>query len=719
MITPKTLLKNIPKITPKYAKLLEKLGILTVKDLLFYFPFRYDDFSKVVPISEKHLNETVTIEGKIIKTKLARIFRKNMSIAEIIIQDENNIPLKAVWFNQPYILETLHEGVTARLSGKMTLNGKFLSMSNPAWEKAARDATNTGRLVPVYSETKGLTSKWLRWQMKMLLNSLGHEMSNLDDPIPTDVRKRLNLYDLHTALGQIHFPENPEKLQIARKRFAFQEMFLVQLKALQTKKDWENHNSVKINFNEKLIRDYVAQLPFKLTGAQRKSSFEILKDLEKSRPMNRLLNGDVGSGKTVVASIAALQTISAGYQVAILAPTEVLARQHFESFCRLFSGYDFNVALLTNNYKIIGHPESDPESRRKNLVPLLDSHFRGNDRRKTLIHLIKSGKINLIIGTHAIIQKEVKFNNLALAIIDEQHRFGVAQRAALQQETMQAKDGMTNAIPHLLTMTATPIPRTLAIAFSGNLDISILDEMPKNRRPIITKTVSPEDRQAVYNFITQEIKNGWQVFVIFPLIEESKALSEVKAATVEHKKLSAIFPKFKIELLHGKLKSSEKEKVMRKFKDKEFDILVSTSVVEVGIDVPNAAVMIVEDADRFGLSQLHQFRGRVGRGEHQSHCFLFANSGGRSAEERLKTFEQSNDGFAIAQKDLELRGPGQFFGTLQSGLPDIVMENLTNIKLVKYAQLEAKTILAQDPKLKKHPVLRDALQKFTEKIHLE
>jgi ATP-dependent DNA helicase RecG len=726
-----TPLGKISKITPRYASTLEKMGLITVQDFLLYFPFRYDDFSKTAELNQNYLDETITVEGKIIKAKNIRIFRRRMTITEIVVQDnKNEMPLKAVWFNQPYILESLKEGESIRLSGKLALDKKMFSMTNPAWEKATRDATNTGRLVPVYSETTGISSKWIRWQIKPLLQF----SKDIPDILPGEIRKKFNLYDLRTAITQIHFPDNREKLLRAQKRMAFQEMFLVQLKSLQVKKQWESNNSIDIKFDERLVKNFVSKLPFKLTDAQRKASFEILKDLEKSKPMNRLLEGDVGSGKTVVAAISALQAISAGYQVAIMAPTEVLAKQHFESFCKSFENYDFNVALLTNSYKLICHPALDAGSR--NSKKELDSRFRGNDNenRNDLLKNIKSGNINLVIGTHAIIQKDVKFKNLALIIIDEQHRFGVAQRAALQQEAMDIKDGEVKTIPHLLTMTATPIPRTLAIAFFGSLDLSILDEMPKNRKPIITKIVPPGARNNTYEFIRKEIESGpastrgddrsstrggRQVFVIFPLIEESKALTEVKAATEEYKKLQKIFPDFQIGLLHGRLKSKEKEVVMREFQNNKTKILVSTSVIEVGIDIPNATVMIIENAERFGLSQLHQFRGRVGRAEHQSYCFLFTESNTQKSIERLRALEKTNDGFEISKIDLDLRGPGQFFGTIQSGLPDITMENLSNVKLIKFAREEAQNILKSDPKLKKHPLLADALLKFSEKIHLE
>ncbi|MBU2028581.1 ATP-dependent DNA helicase RecG, partial [Patescibacteria group bacterium] len=595
--------------------------------------------------------------------------------------------------------------------------------SNPAWEMATRENTNTGRIVPVYRETKGLTSKWLRWQIKELLSCA----SQLEEIIPEKIAKKFNLYSLAKALDQIHFPKNSESLVRTQKTFAFQEMLLIQIKSLRLKKSWEAHNSLAIKFDRDLIQKFVEALPFKLTNAQRKSSFEILKDLENSRPMNRLLNGDVGSGKTLVAAIAALQTIQAGCQVALMAPTEVLAKQHFTTLSELLKNYNLNIALLTNSYQEI----------KKSQIPNPKSQTNSNNQtpknkklnRTNLLVKIKSGKINLIIGTHALIQKDVCFRNLALAIIDEQHRFGVAQRASLQQSALELKDGSPKTIPHLLTLTATPIPRTLAIAFSGNLDISLLDEMPKNRLPIITQIIPPLEREKAYAFLKKQILSGRQAFVILPLVEESQAMIELKAATEEYKKLSEkIFPDLKIGLLHGRLPSkggsasggkSNKEQVMSDFKSGKYDILVATSVVEVGIDIPNATIMLIEDAERFGLSQLHQFRGRVGRGEHQSYCLLFTNSDSAKSLERLKALVKTNNGFDIAEKDLQLRGPGQFFGTVQSGLPDIAMESLTNIKLIKFAQAEAKNLLTADPALKKHPTIQQELEKFQEKIHLE
>jgi ATP-dependent DNA helicase RecG len=694
MLSPHNFLKKIPGITPKYTKALEKLGLFTVQDFLTYFPFRYDDFSKIVPLSEEYIGKVITVCAKVNSAKLNRIFKRKLTIAEIICEDENGTLLKVTWFNQPFIIENLPKDSSVRLSGKLELTGKYFTLSSPAWEKSSREETNTGRLVPVYSETPGITSKWIRWQMKNMLEA----GKSIPDYLPEELRKKLHLYSFFSALRQLHFPENAEKLLIAKKTFAFREMFLLQLKSLQIKNNRKIEQATSFMPNKNLIENFINNLPFQLTNAQHKATKEILSDLKKTSPMNRLLNGDVGSGKTIVAAISVLEIISQKHQVAILAPTEVLAKQHFSSFYELFKNYKFNIALFTGSYKTVNSQNID---------------------RKTMLEKIHSGKIDLLIGTHAIIQKNVKFKKLSLAIIDEQHRFGVEQRATLLQEANNLSDGYAKNIPHLLTMTATPIPRTLAIAFFGSLDISILDEMPKNRKPIITKIILPSQRVQIYNFIHSEINAGRQVFVIFPLVNESEKLIEIKAATEEHKKLTVLFPDYKIGLLHGKLKAAEKEIAMQKFKEQQTQILVSTSVIEVGIDIPNATIILIENADRFGLSQLHQFRGRVGRGEHQSYCFIFTESTNDNSLKRLKILEKSTDGFELAQEDLNLRGPGQLLGKAQSGISDIAMESLNNLKLIKIAHAEAENILKNDLKLKKYPILAKALEKFAKDVHLE
>jgi len=711
MINLETKIEQLPKTGIEQVGKLHKLGVKTIGDLIFHFPFRYDDYSQIENISKIYQGQTATVAGKITGARTNRTWKRRITVTEILIQDDSGT-VRAVWFNQPYLRDSLTVGKQIRLSGKISSDASGLFFSNPAWEMADRKPTHTGRLVPTYPETAGLTSRWLRWQIQMIFKS-GFKIA---DPLPAKIIKKLHLPALEKALKFIHFPGTENEYLIARKRFAFEEMFLVQLKYLQIKSSWKNESSIKIKFDEKLIKNFVSSLPFQLTGAQKKSGWQILRDLEKSRPMNRLLNGDVGSGKTIVAALASLQAAKNKYQTVIMAPTEILARQHFEEFCKLFAGYNITIGLLTSSYKIISKNRNSKLNQNSKFKIQNSNADYQNLSRPQLLKAIQNGSINILIGTHAVIQKDIRFKNLALIIVDEQHRFGVAQRAYLQQKTSEINDGIKNKIPHFLTMTATPIPRTLTMAFFGNLDISLLDEMPKNRKKIITKAVPPQDRIKVYEFVRSEIKKGRQAFVILPLVEDSKAMAEVKAAVSEHKILSeTIFPELKVGLLHGRIKPKEKEKIMRNFQDKKINILVSTSVVEVGIDIPNATVMIIENADRFGLSQLHQFRGRVGRGKFQSYCFLFA----KQSNQRLKILEKNSDGFKVAEKDLAIRGPGDFLGTRQSGLPDIAMENIANVKLIQISREEAQKLLSSDPRLNRHPILRTVLAKFEEKIHLE
>jgi ATP-dependent DNA helicase RecG len=705
----------IPRINQKYAAPLKRLNIETVRDFLFHFPFRYEDYSERVLIDDLITGSTATIMGEVTQSKLVRTWKKKLMITECYVQDETGL-VRAVWFNQPYISDSLTQGKGVRLSGKVSQDAKGLFFSNPAWELSSREPTNTGRLVPVYPETEGITSRWIRWQMSNIFK-LSFE---IEDPIPENILSELHLPKIKDALKYIHFPKSEDEFEIAQKRFAFEEIFLVQLTSLQTKKSWQEQNAVAIPFNEKLIKNFVQSLPFTLTDAQRKAAFQIFKDLERTMPMNRLLNGDVGSGKTIVAALASLANCRAGFQTAIMAPTEILAEQHYATLCELFKNNDIKIALLTNSYQEISNLKIFASSLSSGKI----SNFKLKENRtllrKELLQKIKDGDIDLVIGTHALIQKAVEFKKLSLVIVDEQHRFGVQQRAYLQNEISKSNDGLLGKIPHLLSMTATPIPRTLSLAFFGNLDLSVLDEMPKNRKLIKTELVSRLKVSQVYDFVRSEIKNGRQAFIIFPLVEESKILTELKAATEEHDRLSKkIFPNLKIGLLHGKMKSSDKEIVMENFKSKKYDILVATSVVEVGIDIPNASVMIIEDADRFGLSQLHQFRGRVGRGEHQSYCFLLTSSNTTKAKSRLKALVSHSSGFDIAEEDLKLRGPGEFFGSRQSGLPDITMQHIANTKLIEFAHDYALETLTADPTLKNNPLLKARLKKFTQSVHLE
>ncbi|NTV40739.1 MAG: ATP-dependent DNA helicase RecG [Candidatus Moranbacteria bacterium] len=703
-------IQSIPRISEKYAEILKKINVETVGDFLFHFPFRYEDYSERIEIDALVVGQTATIMGEISQSKLVRTWKKKMLITECHISDETGT-VRAVWFNQPYVSDSLIVGKGVRLSGKVLEDKNGMYFSNPAWELSSREPTNTGRLVPIYSETEGLTSKWLRWQMQNIFK-LKWE---IQDPIPRDILEELHLPNIRTALEYIHFPQTENQYLLAQKRFAFQNMLTIQLASLRAKMNWEKEFSVKIPFQEKTIQQFTASLPFTLTNAQRKASFEILKDLEKPKPMNRLLNGDVGSGKTIVAALASLQTAEAGFQTAIMAPTEVLARQHFENISKLFADYDISIGLLTNAYQ----EASNLKFKNSNLK--LKAKIQNTKlKRAEMIAEIEEGRINILIGTHALIQKDVRFKNLALVIIDEQHRFGVNQRAYLQKEITAINDGLPGKIPHLLTMTATPIPRTLTMAYFGNLDLSLLDEMPKNRKPIITKIILPSKRNEVYDFVRNEVAKGYQAFIIFPLVEESEKLAELKAATAEHKKLSRdVFSELSLGLLHGKLKAKEKERVMADFKNKKYDILVATSVVEVGIDIPNATVIMIEDSDRFGLSQLHQFRGRVGRSELQSYCFLLTSNSTVKSKSRLVSMEKTNSGFEIAEADLKLRGPGEFLGLRQSGLPDIAMEHLGNVKLIEISRQKALMLLKDSPVLSKYPLLKKELEKFATNVHLE
>lgn len=702
MIKLETKTDKLIGIGSAHAEKLKKLGIKTVEDLLFHFPTRYDDLSQITPIAELKPDQTATISGKIVKFETRRSWKRRMDIIEASIEDSTGI-IEAVWFNQKYLIDTFSRNPNVRLSGKVKRNPKkgFL-MQSPVQESADIDPNHTGRIVPIYPETKGISSRWLRWQ----IGNIFKNDFEIEDPISQDILKKYNLPPLKKALRDIHYPSSNDSHLIAQKRFAFFDIFLIQLKTFQLKQHWRKEKAQNLKHKKEISDKFLKSLPFKLTTDQKTAFQEIKKDLEKTHPMNRLLNGDVGSGKTVVAALAALQSAANGFQVSIMAPTEVLAYQHFKSLSELFADFNLSVGLLTSSYKLLS-PRAKQKSSSVNIKKLT---------RNQLLRDIQSGTVDIIIGTHALIQKDIRFNNLALIIIDEQHRFGVKQRAYLQQKSSKINDGMNNEVPHFLTMTATPIPRTISMTLLGSLKISLISEMPKDRKPIITQVVTPSKQNQVYEFIRQEIKKSHQVFVILPLVEESAKLSEVKAATSEHKRLSEkVFPEFKLGLLHGRLKPKEKEKIMLDFKNKKTNILVSTSVIEVGIDIPNSTVMIIEEAYRFGLSQLHQFRGRVGRGSKQSYCFLFS----KQSTKRLSTLAKYSDGFKVAQEDLKLRGPGDFFGTRQSGLADATMQNITNIKMIKAANEEAQKIVKEDLELEKHPTLQKSLEKMSENIHLE
>jgi len=702
-----TSIEQIPRVGTQYQKKLKKLGIKTINDLLFHFPHRYEDFSNIIPISKAKLGEICCFQTKILEIKNNRTWKKRIILTQAIVKDNSGV-IKVIWFNQPYLINILKKGDFVCLAGKITLGEEGIYLSSPTYEKINLkfDLIHTGRLVPVYPETERLSSRWLRFIIRSLLIKLKNKIF---EPLPEKIRKKYNLLPIQKALWQIHFPDSIKLAESAKERFSFEQLFYISLLVQAEKQKLIKEKAISIPLNLSLIKHFLKFLPFKLTLAQKKASWQILKDLEKGKPMNRLLEGDVGSGKTLVATIATLNTAEFGFQVAFMVPTEILAKQHFKTISDLLKDFNFSIGLLTGK---------EAKLFFKKRIEKLSS--------QKLLEKIKENEINILIGTHALIQKKVRFGKLALVILDEQHRFGVEQRAKLL--TYQTLIPIRK-IPHLLSMTATPIPRTLALSLYGDLDLSLLDELPKGRKKIITKIISSEERKGAYDFIRKEVKKGRQVFVICPRIEvqnselktQNLTWAEVKAVKEEYEKLSKIvFPDLKIGMLHGKMKLKEKEKIMRDFKNKKIDLLVSTSVIEVGIDISNATVMMIEGVERFGLAQLHQFRGRVGRSEHQSFCFLFTNSPAKKTQQRLKALLTCENGFDLAEKDLEIRGPGDLFGQRQWGIPDLAMKALLkDFFLVEKTKNSAKEILEEDPEFKKYPLLKEKLREFQEKIHLE
>jgi GxxExxY protein len=886
---------EIKGVGPKFSERLKKLKIETVKDLLWHFPFRYEDFSRISKIADLKIGETATISGVISDIKLHRTWKRKMFIVEALIADDTG-SIKAVWFNQRFLLSILKKGKRVNLAGKVVEDPEGgICLSHPIYElinqrqsayssASISETRHTGRLVPIYPETKKVTSKILRYLIKSVLDHL----EKIEEPIPQEVLNNFNFPEINQALKQIHFPENLKQAQLAKKRFAFEDLFLLQLANLRQRLKLAQQKAYAIKIEIDEVKKLIARLPFELTKSQKVALWEILKDLNKNQPMNRLLQGDVGSGKTIVAILAALLVVKENKQVAFMAPTEVLARQHYFTFKKFFSDFDRGVALLTSSAAKIFYGDN------------LETEIK----KAELAKKIAAGEIKIIIGTHALIQKNITFKDLALVIIDEQHRFGVAQRASLvgrrltqidtqinadqkdyflykdltynirgaifnvynkigpgQKENVYAKalelelkirdikferektipvnyleekigvykpdfviedkiilevkalpfvrkieerqlwnylkgsnyklallvnfgnqkldirrviydqsrnlrESASNLresalmLPHLLSMSATPIPRTLSLTIFGDLDLSIIDELPKGRKEVITKIVAPANRDKAYAFIRNQVKKGRQVFVICPWIEsqtnadytqtnaevnkaqtnaeksqrgsvfspresafsprESTLLLETKAVKEEYEKLSKkVFPDLKVAMLHGKMKAKEKAKIMDDFKNGKIDVLVSTSVVEVGVDVPNATIMMIEGSERFGLAQLYQFRGRVGRGEHQSFCFLFTDSSAKTTYRRLYSLLEAKNGFELAEKDLEIRGPGEILGESQTGMPDLAMKAIQNKELVKISRQAAETILKNDPELKKYPLLQKRLEGFEKEIHLE
>lgn len=726
-------LENVEK---GYQQRLRKLGIKKIQDLFFHFPYRYLDYSKITPIEEikeedifSSITETETITreqsqfycvvGLIKKIVTIRSRYKKIQVTEALVEDiSGQGQIRAVWFNQPYLVQSLRAGTKVALVGKVTFRPKLFT--SPDYEIINnindQELIHTCRIVPIYSVTRGLSSKWLRYFLKPILNQYADQLSEY---IPAEIRKKHDLMTIKDAIREIHFPTTVDLAEKAKYRFSFEELFLIQLSILKERQKIQSQKSFNIKFNLEKTKKLIDSLPFTLTQDQKVATWEILKDLEKDYPMNRLLQGDVGSGKTVVAAIAALNVINNGYQVVLMVPTEILALQHFENISQLLKGFKIRVGLLTSkNSKV---------SIQGKITDL---------KKSELFEEVKNQKIDLLIGTHSLIVgvlrlKSVKatsrliFKKLALIILDEQHRFGVMQRASLLRLSKE------KIIPHTLSMTATPIPRTLTLTIYGNLNFSVIKEMPKNRKIIITRNVPNDQRDKAYKFIREKVKNGEQVFVICPRIEKRdiednspvvvlkpSSWDDVKTVTKEYEKLSRqVFPNLKISMLHGKIKSREKERILKDFRDKKSDILVSTSVIEVGIDIPNATIMMIEGAEHFGLAQLHQLRGRVGRSDKQSYCLLF--SGKEEISQRLMAMEKIHNGFDLAEKDLKIRGPGDFIGNRQWGFPDITMSALTDLNLIQKAKDSALEILKKDPNLSNFPQLKEKLAALQQKIHLE
>ncbi len=649
-------------VGPRQAKRLSKLNIRTIRDMLYLFPRRYDDYSQLKPINRLEYGEEVTIMAQVWDAG-TRKTRGGGNIFKATLSDGTGL-IEATWFNQPYLAEKISQGQQIVISGKVNEYLGQLCFNSPEWELLEKELLHTARLVPVYPLTAGVRARWLRSLMK---RTVDYWSKRLPDHLPASVRQTANLMDLETAMVQAHFPNSQTSLERARYRMTFDELFLLQIGLLRQRHLWRSEPGKALAVDDAALDNFVSSLPYQLTGAQQHALRQIVADLRSHQPMNRLLQGDVGSGKTVVAAAAMALAVTAGAQAALMAPTAILAEQHYHTLTRLFESWS-------------DHPPS---------IRLLTGNVTGQEREEIYAGLA-DGSVNIIVGTHALIQEGVTFNELALGVIDEQHRFGVHQRSALRQKGYN---------PHLLVMTATPIPRSLELTVWGHLDVSVIDEMPPGRQPITTRLILPTERERAYNFLRSQITKEHQAFIICPLVEESDKI-EAKAAVEEYERLQKyIFPDLKLGLLHGRMKSEEKEKTMAAFVKGELDILVSTSVVEVGIDVPNATAMLIEGANRFGLAQLHQFRGRVGRGEHPSYCLLVADSSSPEVQERLQAVEETTDGFVLAQKDLEMRGPGDFLGTRQSGFPDLKLADMADVRIIEAAREAARRFFETDPEL--------------------
>lgn len=721
-MSPHDTLNSIYRIKPEIQRGLSKLNILTAKDLLKHFPSYFVQASKTSSIKDTNPGNSTTLYGIVSRIKVRRTFRGHKPLTEAKLKDDTGT-LTLMWLNQPYISKQLSEGLMLRVEGKISestagkrtiVNPRFEIIKNSiipqgGHESLFEDNYNKDVLsAPVYPASKGVSSQWLEYHIKSLLSKGYHTL--IPDPIPEKILSALKLPSLSTALIWMHAPKSQSDYEIAKKRFAFDEIFTIQLMNYRERIRAKQEVSEQIVINNKKVKDFISTLPFSLTKGQKNAIKSIYNDFEQGVPMTRLLEGDVGSGKTIIAGITAYglltskqKSTSKKPQVIIMAPTEILATQHFDSFSKLFHHTPFQIGLITSS-----GCQKYPSKVWKTAPTSIS--------RKQFLTWTSDGTLSLIIGTHSLIQKSVNFNNLAYVIIDEQHRFGVRARHNLSKKN--------TLLPHLLSMTATPIPRTLALTLYGDLDLTVLDELPPGRKPVITKLITPQKREEMYSEIRETLEKGQQCYVICPRIFEADPLKAraliAKNVIDEAQRLSKTDLKgYTIGILHGKMKPSEKEAIMKEFDEGHIQVLVATSVIEVGINVPNATRIIIEGAERFGLSQLHQLRGRVARSEKQAFCYLVSDTSNESSLQRLTIMERSTNGFELAEKDLQTRGAGELIGIKQSGLSDLAMESIKNIKMIEVARTEAKKLIESDYELASYPLLREKVDTFAHNVHLE
>ncbi len=670
-------------VGPKHAETLTSLGMKTLGDMLYYFPRRYEDYSQLKPIKDLFYGNIVTVLGTIQSVHTRPIRGGKSSIIEVVISDGTGA-LRISYFNQPWLANRFKQGDAISVSGKIDQYLGRLVMNSPDWEPVDVESLHTARIVPIYALTEKITQKWLRGIMNQVIT---HWAPAVVDALTEKIKLAARLVSLGEALMQVHFPFSQLRLKAARERLGFDEIFYLQMGVLRQKRDWKSVEARRFSASTEWLVERTRSLPFTLTSAQQKTLEDIRADLDSGRPMNRLVQGDVGSGKTVVAALGTSIVVNTGAQAAIMAPTSILAEQHYRNFTNLLAGDGGTQGVNQSEIRLLvgSTTEAEKEAIRQGLM---------------------DGSVKIVIGTHAVIESPVQFKDLQFIVIDEQHRFGVEQRKELRSKG-------TN--PHLLVMTATPIPRSLALTVFGDLDISVIDEMPVGRIPINTYVLRPQERERAFTLIRGQIKSGRQAFIVYPLIDESEKI-EARAAVDDFEILSKeVFPDLKLGLLHGRMKPSEKDDVMMKFRDKQYDILVSTTVVEVGVDVPNSTVMLIEGADRFGLAQLHQLRGRVGRGADQSYCLLIPTHEDATENERLQAMSRTNSGFELADLDLKTRGPGEFLGTQQAGFASTLkMASITDVALIEKARIQAQALFERDPYLEQaeHALLAEAFERF-------